>query len=86
MAIDNYMPTQLKNKTGHGGVINDKLLKYVFSYVWRSSLKGRADMRTELGNICNWAFQRCLGGGPGKMHNLAGTDRLSVPYYNDTGT
>lgn len=50
--LDNFIPPQLHNKTGKGGKINAALFDYVFSFVWRSSLPAKIDLKKEIGKIC----------------------------------
>ena len=51
-ALEEYVPSQLRNKTQKGGEINPTLIEYLYSFVWRYKLPPAMDMKTELGKIC----------------------------------
>jgi len=52
LSLDRYVPSNLRNKTGHNGNVNNNIINYIYSFVWRSNLPTKADFREELGRIC----------------------------------
>ena len=51
-SLDKFIPAQIASKEGKGKGANERLLDYIFAFVWRSQLSPLADMRDAIGNIC----------------------------------
>lgn len=50
-SLQNALPNSLRVKDGPGGGLTDKLMSYVYAFVWRSNLGNRVNMTLELGKL-----------------------------------
>ena len=51
-SLDKFIPPELSNKSGRGGVVNEEIFTCLYAWVWRYHLPTKANFKKELAKIC----------------------------------